>query len=171
MATTRRDRRGRFAKNQNVGDDKEWRRILGDVRELAKARVQVGILASKGGNEVHDGESGLTMIEILAIHEFGSPAANIPARAPLRTTFVRKQRELGELCAKASTAVMGGMKPRRALEIVGIWASTEVKKTITAEEHLEPALKPATVARKGSDRPLVDTGRLVNAITYEVIEL
>lgn len=172
MATApRRDRRGRFARNQNVGDDKEWRRILGDVRELAQMRVQIGILASKGGNEPHDEESELTMIEILAIHEFGSPAANIPERAPIRTTFVRKQDELVEICAKASTAVMGGMKPRRALEIVGIWGSTEVKKTITADAHLEPPLKPATVAKKGSSRPLVDTGRLVNAITYEVIDL
>lgn len=171
MAPTRRDRRGRFARNQNVGDDRAWRKLLGDVRELAQMRVQIGVLASKGGNEQHDEESGLTMIEILAIHEFGSPAAHIPERAPIRTTFVRKQDELANICSKATQAVLGGMAPRRALEIVGIWGSTEVKKTITAEAHLEPPLKPATIAKKGSSRPLVDTGRLVNAITYEVIDL
>jgi hypothetical protein len=151
-------------------DDSVWQRIQSELIAMAAARVQVGVLASKGGGAAHDAESGLTMVEIMAIHEFGSPAANIPERAPIRTTFVRKQDEFGKLFAKAAQAVMGGMTTERALEIVGVFTSTEVKKTITAEEHLEPALKPATIARKGSDRPLVDTGRLVNAITYEVIK-
>jgi hypothetical protein len=28
--------------------------------------------------------------------------------------------------------------------------------------------KPATIARKGSDRPLIDTAQLLNSITYVV---
>ena len=28
---------------------------------------------------------------------------------------------------------------------------------------------PATIRRKGSDRPLIDTGQLVNAVEYEVV--
>ena len=28
---------------------------------------------------------------------------------------------------------------------------------------------PATIRRKGSDRPLIDTGQLVNSVEYEVV--
>lgn len=169
MAPPRRDRSGRFARNPKVGgNDKAWRKILGDVQKLAKLRVHVGVLASKGGDAQHDDESGLSLIELTAIHEFGSPAAHIPERAPIRTTFAEKQEEIGTVCTKAARAMLGGMTPERALTIVGLFTSTEVKKRITHGPHLPPPLKPATIARKGSDRPLVDTGRLVNAITYEV---
>ena len=32
----------------------------------------------------------------------------------------------------------------------------------------EPPLAPATVARKGSDKPLVDTGHMLASVDYEV---
>lgn len=160
-----RDRSGRFARNPRVRvEDATWRSILKQVKASKGLKVHVGVMSQ----EPHDDKSDLSLVELMAIHEFGSPAANIPERAPIRTTFARKGEKIGEVCAKAARAMLGGMAPERALEIVGLFASTEVKRTITDEEHLPPPLAPATIARKGSDRPLVDTGRLVASITYEV---
>ncbi|MDF7681191.1 hypothetical protein PT300_11600 [Enterobacteriaceae bacterium ESL0689] len=42
----------------------------------------------------------------------------------------------------------------------------EVKRKI--QSGIAPPLDPKTIARKGSSRPLIDTGNLLQSITYEV---
>lgn len=134
--------------------------------DLAKAHVKVGVLASKGGNADHD---GITMIELAAIHEYGSPAANIPERSFIRSAFEKKT-ELNAFVMKLAKAIAENkLDARRALHMLGTWAAAKVKKNIT-ERDIPPPLKPKTIARKKSTKPLVDTGRLLNAITYEVVE-
>lgn len=150
-------------------DDKVWRGLLATLEELSGLGVNTGVVASKGGDEPHD-EGGITLIELMAIHEFGSEAAGIPERAPIRTTFVQKEQEIGAFAGKLANAIIEkGMPVEQALNLLGMMTSTEVKKTITTGEHLPPPLAPSTIARKGSDRPLVDTGRLVNSISWEVV--
>lgn len=149
--------------------DKGLKKLLDSVKGLDKMHVKVGVLASRGGNERT--ETGMTLIELMATHEFGAPSAGIPERRPIRKTFEDKEDELVELQEKlAKMVVTNHLEPKKALTVIGSWAATEIKKTITEGPHLTPALKPATIARKGSDRPLVDTGRLVGAVAYEVVE-
>lgn len=38
----------------------------------------------------------------------------------------------------------------------------------TINDGIEPALKEATIKRKKSSKPLLDTGRLKGAITHEI---
>lgn len=113
----------------------------------------------------------LTLVQLAAIHEFGSPAAGIPERSFIRSTFglyARDElREKMSLLCKA--ALSGRMDPRTAIDLLGTWAVAQVRRTITAGK-VRPPLKPATEARKGSTKPLVDTGQLVNAIAHEVVE-
>jgi phage gpG-like protein len=44
----------------------------------------------------------------------------------------------------------------------------EIKKTITAGRSEWKPLKPATIRRKGSSKPLIDTGKLRASITHRV---
>ena len=44
----------------------------------------------------------------------------------------------------------------------------EVLMTAKIDEGLQPPLKPATIAAKGSSTPLIDTGQLYGQITHEV---
>ena len=148
-------------------DDRAWRKMTARVGELSAA-VKVGVLASTGGDARHP-DSDITMVELAAIHEFGSPAAKIPERSFIRSTFRDKATLLGAVMGKLARGVVAGtMQPERALAILGEVGAAEVKKTITEGAGVPPPLKPETVARKGSDRPLVDTGRLLDSITYEV---
>lgn len=146
--------------------DERWKRILRAVRKADGARVKVGVI---GGGEHADG--GITMTELAAIHEFGSPAANIPQRSFLRRALVWNSGPwLPAFTAKLVGAVASGkMDEKKALEILGQRAVAEVKKTITGSD-IPPPLAPATVAAKGSSKPLVDTGQLLNSISYEVVE-
>lgn len=147
-------------------DDSGLRSLEAVLAAVDALAVKVGILASKGGNADHD---GITMLELAAIHEFGSPAAGIPERSFLRRTFTFKKIQLAELQAKLTIAIIRRkITPYAAMHILGQWGVAQVKRTITDDVHIPPPLKPATIAAKGSDRPLVDTGRLVGAISYEV---
>ena len=108
------------------------------------------------------------MVELAAVHEFGSRDGTIPERSFIRSTFARQRVPLGKMCERlARMVVTKGMDVHQAMTLLGAWGASEVRKTITGG-HVEPALKPATIAAKGSSKPLIDTGQLVGAITYEV---
>jgi len=152
-----------------MSDTKKWDAIRKAVAKAGASHVRVGVLQSKGGSAT--AESGISMVELAAIHEFGAPGAGIPERSFIRSTLrVRKAAELARVQTKLATAIIEKNMPvKKALGILGSWAATECKNTIT-QTAIPPPLKAATIARKGSDRALVDTGRLLGAISYEVVE-
>lgn len=150
-------------------DRKRWDELLARAHGLERLHVRVGVLSSKGG-DAKEGE--FTLVELAAVHEFGTEDGHVPERAPIRTTFyVRCKQELVDMQFKlAKQIVSGGMDPRRAMGILGSWGANAVKKTITDGDGLPPPLAQSTIDAKGSSRPLVDTGMLKAAYTYEVSE-
>lgn len=148
-----------------------WDELRAKAKKLDRMYVKVGILQSKGGEQTHP-DSDMSLIEIMATHEFGSSDDRIPERRPLRKTFNDGEgpRRLADVITKlAKQIITGGMDPVRALRILGTWAVKEVKNTITSED-LPPPLAESTVEAKGSTKPLVDTGLLLNSISFEVVE-
>lgn len=148
-------------------DDRVWRQLKRKFgKELAKKHVRVGVLASEGGRENHD---GITMVELAAIHEFGSPAAGIPQRSFIRETF--EQASTRDAQKKLLDKLAGAMlknkiEPDAALALLGTWAVNEIKQRIRS--GIPPKNAASTIAKKGSSTPLVDTGRLINAVTHKV---
>lgn len=127
--------------------------------------VRIGIFQGGGPRT----GSGPTNVEIGIIHEFGAPGANIPERSFLRRTADHKRKDWLDLMARALGKVVDGkITAQTALGLVGQRASADVKQTITRGAGVPPPLKDKTIAAKGSSRPLVDTGQLVNSITYKV---
>lgn len=163
------------------GDDKVWQRLRRKVGALARATVNVGVLASHGGNEIHDPESGLTLIEIAAIHEFGSPAAGIPERSFIRATAEQYRAELARLQARVARAILADrMTVPQALGFLGLWLVAKIKARMTA--GIAPPLALATIlarrrrnksqrpeSEKERHKPLIDTGRLYNSINWAVV--
>lgn len=170
--------------------DRLQRALALNSKAAQESHVLVGVIAKKGGDEAH-ADSDITMIELAAIHEFGAtvnlgartrvsdrkqlPATTIriPQRSFIRSTFKRADvtREMGELCAKLTSKVIQGMPLKQALGLLGAWGTAKVKDTINTRQTVGPDPQPnaaSTIAAKGSDLPLVDTGRLINAITWLV---
>jgi len=56
----------------------------------------------------------------------------------------------------------------RLLRLVGAFLEGKVKLTIQQGRPEWPPLKPETIKRKGSSKPLIDTGKLMNSITHKV---
>lgn len=152
-------------------DDSVWREIYERIKLLGAegSHVKVGVL--EGSGAAADGD--ISIAELAAIHEFGAPNAGIPERSFIRSTFTAKEAELVEITKKLARAVLlGKMTIEKALAVLGEWSAAAIKKTIVDEETTGPepqALKPATIAAKGSSVALVDTSRLLSAVTYKVV--
>lgn len=142
-----------------------WKQVVDRLANLSLGgRVKVGVLAGSGTTA-----DGVGLVEIAAIHEFGSPEQRIPARSFLRSTFLfRRVNAMRTLCARLVRAIaLGRMTKAQAFNALGSWAVAEVKNTIT-EIDIPPPLSQKTIDAKGSSKPLVDSGRLMNALSYEL---
>lgn len=157
------------------GDDAPWRELYKRVLAANTYRVKVGVLAEKGGNSTH-ADSQMTLVEIAATHEFGSSDGHIPERSFIRSTlYVRSAKQLEEkITAAAKLVIDGKLDAGKALALLGTFAASEIKNTITMNEadaygeYPYPPLADSTIAAKGSSVPLIDTGQLKNSITYVV---
>ncbi len=138
------------------------------VAALGKLRLRVGIVGP-GANELEEGSS-LTLAELGKIHEYGAPDVGIPERSFMRSTMANRANDLKALWASELRLVLARQKtPRQAMEAVGMQVVTWIQATIRA--GIEPPLWEETVRRKGSSKPLIDHGQLINSITWLVEEV
>lgn len=146
-----------------------WREVRRRIDAAADRvpRLRVGVVGTEA-KQVH-AESGLTNAEIAVIHEFGAPRANIPERSFIRSTLRDPdvRRRLRALQANLARAVIAGMDQKKALGTMGEFLASQIRATIT--RGVDPPLKPATIARKGSSKPLIDTGQLRRAISWVIV--
>lgn len=142
------------------------------LRALAGSRVRVGVLADapkktgtrtgKSGRQI---QQAATLAEVAAAHEFGTD--QIPQRSFIRATVDLKAAEITALQEKLAAQVAEGkITPEVALERFGVTVQGMIQARIA--EGIGPALAPETIRRKGSSKPLVDTGQLRSSITYQV---
>lgn len=140
------------------------------IKELAKSdpHVRVGIFANEGsGGQTHDG--GLTNVEIAAVHEFGAPEAGIPERSFIRSTFSAQRAKYGAILKKLLPRVVEGKLEVRAMfDLIGQQIVADINRKVRVE-GVPPPLKPETIARKGSSRALIDTARMIGALTYVTV--
>lgn len=139
------------------------------LRDLAKAidsisqkNVYIGVI---GNNSEREGE--LNNAQLMAIHEFGTDDGHVPERAPIRKTMAKNGDSYGTMFEKAIKGVLEGKSDADIiLNRIGAQVAGDVVGEIQA--GVEPGLAESTIKRKGSDKPLIDTGALVQSISYEV---
>lgn len=136
---------------------------------LTRAEVFVGIPSSN--NSRGDGKVGNA--ELLFIHTNGSALNHIPARPVLEPAITQPKTQ--ELIAKQLSAVVTdilAIKPEAAeqdLEKAGLIAENAAKRWFTDPSNGWAPNAPATIARKGSSKPLIDTGEMRRSITHVVV--
>ncbi len=145
--------------------DKGWKKTLARM-DKAKfgAVLQVGIVGDEAESE--HGEDGLTVSELGEIHEFG---LGVPQRSFIGGWSDEMAVLHAEQLRKVAKAVVSGKLEswEQGLERLGNLFVAQVQKRIS--DGIEPGLEEATVKRKGSSVPLIDTGVLRSSITYKVV--
>jgi phage gpG-like protein len=107
---------------------------------------------------------GTPVALIAAIHNWGAPRAGIPAR-PFFSSMVRDKSPEWP-AAIAGLIRDNNYDARRVLQLTGEAIAGQLRQSVI--DTNEPPLAPATIARKGFSKALVDTGHLLQSIDYEV---
>lgn len=147
--------------------DDGWLQIVNNLKALDQSRVQVGVVGADA-RKLHP--SGLSMVDIAAINEFGTDDGHVPSRSFLRSVL-RSQKSWEGLRAVAASATRQMVSRKnasvaRALDAVGRWAVAEIKNAIA--NTVPPPQAEATIAKKGHDGTLRETFSLYDAINYRI---
>ena len=95
----------------------------------------------------------------------GAHTIIIPARPFFRAAIDTNRDKVRDFQDRLSMDVMvGAMKPKQALESLGLFMEDKIKKSITTGKWAPNA--PRTIAEKGSSRPLIDSGQMRNSVTF-----
>ena len=132
-------------------------------KSLKKVTIKVGLPKTTGATVHQDGEE--TVATIGMYNEFGT--SSIPERPFIRSTMQKEAKNIKKLFAKETKKILRGEQtPKNMMGIVGEYTSGQIKRTIV--ELKDPPNSDFTVAKKRSSNPLIDSGQMIQSITYEV---
>lgn len=143
-------------------------------RRLAKQNqgrvVDVGVMgreSSKAYQATQD-SAPLTVADVASKNEFG---LGVPERSFIRAYVdANRNRIIVDLREMAKRVIDGQIKSFDAgLELIGLKIQREIMERIRS--GIEPPNAQVTIDRKGSSVPLIDTGQLINSITYLVRQI
>lgn len=136
--------------------------------ELSDVVIKVGIQAKdktvkrgKGGS-IRNTDQPLAAIA--AIHEFG--LGGMPQRSFLRSAFDENKPMINKMGDHIVNSAIKGISTETALNQLGNVVQGMVQKKIVDGPFVPNS--PATIKRKKSSRPLIDTGHLRQSIRYVI---
>jgi len=142
-----------------TGGDKLTAKLAAIAKRLGgNPVVHVGFLE---GSRYSDGTS-LPMVA--AINEFGAPSRGQPPRPFMRNTVAKHKAEWPK--AAAALLKANDYDIAKTLALVGEGIKGQMQQEIT--DFKDPPNAPSTIARKGFNKPLIDTGFMRNTIGVEV---
>lgn len=130
------------------------------IEELCARKVEIGYQADSGSYE-----GGPTVAEVAAWNEFGTE--NAPARPFMRQTLEDYEEKIikhGQ--SQFKKGVNGDRNAQTTLNAMGVYVKGCIQREIVDGEF-EPNA-PSTIAKKGSDKPLIDTGHMRQSVTYVI---
>lgn len=107
---------------------------------------------------------GTPVALVAAVNEFGRPDRNQPPRPFFRAMIAEKQKDWPR--ALGAVAKNNDYDIDKTLGQMGEGIKGQLQESIRNLDS--PVLSPVTVARKGFEKPLVDTGHMMNSVDYEV---
>jgi len=112
---------------------------------------------------------GVAVVDYATYNEFGT-SRGIPARPFMAKTADEKREEIADFAEYLVGRIIDGkITDDIALRNLGEKYSSMIKLTIRDAKNWAVPNTPETIARKGSSSPLIDTGRMIGSVTYEVI--
>lgn len=149
-------------------DRAEFDRLLKRFGAENKA-VNVGFPAGIEHKDDSGAATPYTVAQIAGVHEFGSPAAGIPERSFVRSALAENRQSYIALNRKTLARVVNGdMSIAEALGLLGTKAVGDVQRKIRGGPFEE--LQAATVRRKGSSKPLIDTGQMRQSVQWTLVK-
>lgn len=130
--------------------------LIKQLEGLNAKDVYVGIPESKNSNV--EGAEQFNLASLAAVLEFGNQ--HIPSRPFLRQTLAENQQKYTALFAEG---INNGEDYEALMQKIALIAQGDVQENMVKGDWVANA--PSTIKRKGSSKPLIDTGHLRKSIT------
>lgn len=165
-----------------IVDQNNMQQILDTLEDLGKVRLEIGVFAPEGSE----------MYMIAMVNEYGASitvtprmrayfrhvfkinlkkettAINIPERSFIRNGFEAAKGDIENLVAVMIPAVVAQqVSVDEMMGQLGEYIVGRIHKYI--RDGIAPPNAQLTIDRKGSSKPLIDTGRLNQSITYRIV--
>jgi len=145
--------------------DKGWKRLRRLIFGASRPEVTVGVHGADKGRT----DGAINNVGLAAIHEFGSRLASIPERSFIRLTVDEKLKTWERLLTKLGGSLYAlELTTEQVLNIVGLRMASDMQRTINKQPPTWETLKPATIARKASNKALIDTREMLKSIKHKV---
>lgn len=147
-----------------VGYDRltpEGKKFYAELEKLKKLRVVAGYQQGQAVSE-----DGVDLADIALWNELGTASA--PSRPFLRKSVDENEEKIisfGQLQAKRLTQ---GATAQEVLTALGVMQKGLVQEKIV-DGDFEPNA-PSTIKKKGSDKPLIDTGDMRRSVNFAITE-
>jgi hypothetical protein len=147
-----------------VKDDRRLYDILCRSVKINKhAHTKVGFQRKDGKKEK---KNDVLVVDVAIANEFGT--SKIDARSFMRTYFEENKERLAKIGGNMYTDVLlGKLDVKKGLSMLGEYAKAGVQKKIDDIDF--PPNAPSTIKKKGSSKPLIDTGQMRQSITHEEV--
>lgn len=153
-------------------EDKDygWQNIQKHLKSLEKSYVLIGFqegeVTKKQEKDGRTKEAGKSMAQIAADNEFGTSL--IPSRSFMRTSFDENKEKIEALVKRQyNQIVLGKKSAKNALQTVGLGVVGMIQRKI--RQITSPPNSPYTIAIKGSSKPLIDFGQMIQSVREKVV--
>jgi hypothetical protein len=149
--------------------DEKLKEIISAVKKLNNTDVLVGIPADESGR---DNGGSVNNAELLYIHTHGSALKNIPPRPVIEPAIENDKEIIGGILTDAAKAALNGDTAGIdiSLEKAGMQGQNSARAWFNNPKNAWKPNAQETKNRKGSEKPLIDTGEMRKSITYVVRE-
>lgn len=144
-------------KEKVTADGKKFQKML---EGLGKLQVRVGIQQGTVN------EDGVDMVDIAMFNELGT--VRIPSRPFLRDSVDAHTDEINAFLQSMRSQLVRGSSAEQILKKIGVFQKGLIQEEIVNGDFVPNS--PETIKRKGSDKPLIDTGRMRQSINYVIQE-
>ena len=145
------------------------------LNSLPSYEIEIGVI-SADTNRKEKVRVGVTNAELMFIHENASPLQHIPARPVLQMTIDYTNKNLlDKAINKSLAAYMESNFNIEAFELelkkLCMRMESYARKIIYSNDGRLAPNAPSTIAKKGDNHPLFDTGQLARSITCRLVKI
>lgn len=139
-----------------TADGIKFQRML---KELADKEVRIGFQHGKATED-----DGTDICDIAAWNELGTE--RIPSRPFLRKSVDENEEKINQFLQSKREDLVRGVAAEQVLKDIGIFQKDLIQEKITEGEYTPNA--ESTKKRKGSNKPLIDSGRMRQSVNYVI---
>lgn len=146
----------------------EGRQFMKTLQELAELEVRIGYQREQGAGADTDDDDRprADLVDIAMWNELGT--ANSPSRPFMRDSVDKHIPAINHMLMAQKDDLLHGATARKILNTAGLFQQDLIQTEIEQGDFVANA--DATIRKKGSNKPLIDTGTMKNSVHYYIVK-